>query len=829
MSESLSKDECGDSFSEGISDCNIENVMKEGQVKQETLENDCMMEEVKKEFDEGKNKNRESNMNLQVKEEPDQINYAYKSVQKVMKGDIKMMVKEEKKEPVQFEDIEMKVKEDKPVLCEVVEMKVKEEIKTNEQIKNEPDITSKIIESNHINDLNSSIGGLKTKNSHENKFEEKGSVSTYIDDIRDSILLVARPGTFAYGGVLEKAALQLSVEGVGRVKLPLSFKQGEILKSKCMAAPFGRGSETLVSKSVRDAWQVDAKDVTLDKKFKKLIKEQIADIIPTLMGESYTECHQVTSELYKLVYYEKGGHFVAHRDTEKAPGMFATLVIQLPADHMGGSLIVRHKGKTKVFDFQDDSINKYYFTAFFADCEHELKEVTAGQRLVLIYNLLNKNPHSTFNPHKEDNIKSNNNQNFMSIMRNSVQKWKADNKGPRYLALKLDHLYTNANTSFKKLKGKDKIIADALCSCEDIKVYLATINKNSMHWGGYARPKPKPKPIDDDTPDIWYSLDDWLGVNNNEPPFGERNLDTNEMLLKEEIFLKDDKRCGSDYEYTGNEGCTINYFYKKKVLVFFPKSYEIFISCEKNFNSELDNCKKLSESSMDDALDRLKGILLYIEKRKSGTSFDLKRYDSIATIFEIMVKYEHTIICQANTFILTLSKPFAYSTDEKVGLPNTNSAVALANLINKVSWNSLGNSVLQLMKECATSHSESCTQLVSSLFSFGHVEPAISIVELVAPQIIAQNDDLRSRRSIAAWSVFLASHDVFSTHFDVFVKQISQMKDDALNKIIEQMYKSQNLQEIDQYRIKKCFQTFLRILQNNVCHSIPGNFICRQI
>ena len=39
----------------------------------------------------------------------------------------------------------------------------------------------------------------------------------------------------------------------------------------------------------------------------------------------------VTAELYKLVLYEAGSFFVPHRDTEKADGMFGTMVIVLPS------------------------------------------------------------------------------------------------------------------------------------------------------------------------------------------------------------------------------------------------------------------------------------------------------------------------------------------------------------------------------------------------------------------------------------------------------------------------------------------------------------------
>jgi hypothetical protein len=46
------------------------------------------------------------------------------------------------------------------------------------------------------------------------------------------------------------------------------------------------------------------------------------------LGED--ESAGVEARLYKLLIYEPGGHFLAHRDTEKEPGMFATLLICLP-------------------------------------------------------------------------------------------------------------------------------------------------------------------------------------------------------------------------------------------------------------------------------------------------------------------------------------------------------------------------------------------------------------------------------------------------------------------------------------------------------------------
>ena len=370
------------------------------------------------------------------------------------------------------------------------------------------------------------------KDSIVNKANEKELEYSYVDAISNDILLLGRPGTFACGGVLEKAELQLHIKGYGNIQLPLSYKQGQDLKNKCTLSPFDRGSKT--------AWQIEAKEITLDHKFNDLINKEIADFIPALMGESFTEGQHVESKLYKLVYYEKQNQFLTHYITEKAPGIFATLVVQLPADHMGGALVVCHKGKQKKFNFENNSIRNYFYTAFFADCDHELKKVTTGHQLVLVYNLVHKNLHLTFNPNNIDNIiKAKNKNKILNTMRKSVKIWKSDNEGPDHLVFPLDHWYSINNKSFQNLKGKDYIIADALCSCEDIEIYIATLTKEETRTGcvechGSCQNSWEDMEIEECT----YTLDNWVGVNNEEPHFGEYEITENEMLLDEkDMFL----------------------------------------------------------------------------------------------------------------------------------------------------------------------------------------------------------------------------------------------------------------------------------------------------
>lgn len=96
----------------------------------------------------------------------------------------------------------------------------------------------------------------------------------------------------------------------------------------------------------------------------------------------------VEAQLYKLLVYDTGSFFVPHRDTEKAPGMFATLVVVLPGDYSGGELLIRHRGQEVCFDLHRDEPAEAAFAAFYADCVHEVLPIASGYRLALIYNLV---------------------------------------------------------------------------------------------------------------------------------------------------------------------------------------------------------------------------------------------------------------------------------------------------------------------------------------------------------------------------------------------------------------------------------------------------------
>jgi len=75
---------------------------------------------------------------------------------------------------------------------------------------------------------------------------------------------VDRPGNFATGCHFRFYPPILVVEGVGPLASPLLPMQAKALIATAQPAPYGRGEETLVDRSVRRIWQVDAKRLTIE-------------------------------------------------------------------------------------------------------------------------------------------------------------------------------------------------------------------------------------------------------------------------------------------------------------------------------------------------------------------------------------------------------------------------------------------------------------------------------------------------------------------------------------------------------------------------------------
>ncbi|KAK2734712.1 hypothetical protein FQN57_001482 [Myotisia sp. PD_48] len=177
----------------------------------------------------------------------------------------------------------------------------------------------------------------------------------------------------------------------------------EQLVRDCVPATFGLNQEDVLDLNYRSAGKLDPSQFGVNFHPADFgILETIEQLLlPSV--ELYEKGHEdedmpiavrrVRAELYKLnVYSGPSGIFRAHVDTPRSSSQFGSLVVCLPSPHAGGSLIVRHEGKSITFDWDKRSASTIQWAAFYSDCEHEIERVTEGHRLTLTYNLYVSEP-----------------------------------------------------------------------------------------------------------------------------------------------------------------------------------------------------------------------------------------------------------------------------------------------------------------------------------------------------------------------------------------------------------------------------------------------------
>lgn len=161
----------------------------------------------------------------------------------------------------------------------------------------------------------------------------KADLRAALDDIDKQSL-----GSFATSGIVPNSANPgLDVKGIGGIGLPLSARDAVEISKVCRQSPFGKGSETVVDTSVRKTWELNPSQFELQNPDWQRCIQGLVIRISNELGVAGGNQH-VRAELYKMLLYEEGAFFESHKDSEKAPGMFATLVVALPSSHEGGDV-----------------------------------------------------------------------------------------------------------------------------------------------------------------------------------------------------------------------------------------------------------------------------------------------------------------------------------------------------------------------------------------------------------------------------------------------------------------------------------------------------------
>ncbi len=365
---------------------------------------------------------------------------------------------------------------------------------------------------------------------------------------------------------------------------PLSRSQAEAIKAEAEAAPYGKGSATVHDETVRKCWQIDAGDLDWSNPEWPRAIAGIARKAAKGLGVK----GKVVAEPYKLLLYEKGGFFLPHRDTEKIPAMFATLIVNLPSSHEGGQLVIRHDERVETIDFGGENPKgEIRFAAFFADCEHEILPVTKGVRLCLAYNLaIGKGQKSIPNPAPSGDA---------NLLFPGMEQLAADH-GDDLSAILLDHRYTQANLTVSGLKGDDRARAKALFDAAKntglaARLALVSLYRMGELEGGYADFGYHRGGLgsDDDEDgemgeiyDESLTVDEWRSPGGRVEKLGCFPIDESQIISAQELAdAEPDEKFAEGF--TGNAGCTMEHWYHRAAIVLWPKDKEAQILARYNF------------------------------------------------------------------------------------------------------------------------------------------------------------------------------------------------------------------------------------------------------
>src|SRR5271156_2668537 len=386
------------------------------------------------------------------------------------------------------------------------------------------------------------------------------------DDLASLLAKARRPGDFHVSGVVETFPPGLWVEGAGEIPLPLLPFQAEQLVAAASAAPFGRGAETVYDPNVRRTWQIEPGKVKIASKH----WPQTLQTVLARVGEGLGVEDPIEAEFYKLLVYDEGSFFAGHRDTEKSPGMFATLVIVLPSACSGGELVVRHGGREAKLDMRAADPSEIAFAAFYADCVHEVLPVTSGCRLALVYNLTRRGKRGALAPPSHEREQA-----AAAAM---LSEW-AGRGDPTKIVYLVEHAYPQAELGFAALKGADSAAAAILVEAArrarcDLHLALLTIEESgaaeyadsprSRRGGWSGREREAGEVFESPRVLSQWRRPDGAASPLSELPFGNDEISPSEAL---EDMVPDEEHF---QEHAGNEGASFERSYSRAALVLWP-------------------------------------------------------------------------------------------------------------------------------------------------------------------------------------------------------------------------------------------------------------------
>lgn len=390
--------------------------------------------------------------------------------------------------------------------------------------------------------------------------------------------------------------LSIHVDPIGEVTFPVTAKMAKSLIVEAEPARYGLRDKTLLDKEVRDTWEIPKHRITTSGEWQSQIEEALLRVRKDL---NLPDDGKFFAELHNLLIYMPGQFFKSHQDSEKTEGMLATLAVLLPSEFTGGDFVIDQHGDKKIFESSKYAKDSLVFTAFYADCHHEVKEVTSGYRLALTYNLIflagQKPIPTNRNLGLENALKS-----YFSSHSEKGQVEQASL--PRWFVYLLDHEYTRNSLDWPLLRGVDRDRAGELLACADQLNLTSHLALADIHetwsteggddWGSSSRRRwhyeEEDEEVDPDDYTLEEKIEDEIVLRHWVSRSGEK-FEQWEKCVPNDIVcwtkaVDQFKPFKSQYEgYMGNYGNTLDRWYHRAAVILWKNDTDMvsLFSCDK--------------------------------------------------------------------------------------------------------------------------------------------------------------------------------------------------------------------------------------------------------
>ena len=523
------------------------------------------------------------------------------------------------------------------------------------------------------------------------------------------------------------------------------------------------------------------------------------------------------------------------------------MILQIPVQggHEGGGIKVEHLDQIRLFNVSENSDNSWHLTAFYADCDHQLEEVTFGWRLAMVFSLELETP-------KEPNFlpQLTNLQTFLDVskVRSILMEWNQLKDGPKLFALPLEHRYSVlSELNFRGLKGNDRFLYQLIQSIDVVDFRLAQIQKYEL--GTIAIDENEEMMSDlEETDHCICCL-----AKNCECITSRANQLTSDEILKEEVkivnfvdvagdvakspgiilnavcdvipydrrlFTKPKKK-RMDYTENIDNPLLLSCWYDRPALVLWPKSKVLDVALSYNFNAELtrleanpdvgifgkviDFCRKHPDlvwtetAGREDRTRRLIQLCLDLKSASEG----LRLLEAIAFEFMSMMEDATTLM-------------------DYEGIRSKEVAVGVANLVALVGWKDCIKVIDKLTAvDGAMDQIENFAHLTIALLDLGLVESSKNLGMKVY-SLLSTNKSmgrLPSSALVASFSMILRMYEIagFTTiqlkNFTDSLKSLSFTQlftviadtDIAFSQVSEKHDFCQNLQRSLRSHVTTCF------------------------